>query len=165
MSGRCGVHVTIDGIDVLGSPFLLSVTPAALELSKYGMSGDGFKEGERRERAIAGETKRLLIRPRDRFENPTAAAKAEGVTFSLAMTPAGEASPDDVARLSPGRFEGSWSSEQVYEMEYSPEKAGEYMLHAWMSNGAGLERQRTRSPSNPLNPSNTLKGSGSASRG
>ena len=171
VSGKYEINVTIDNVNVTGSPCALMLLSATPEVAKCEVSGDGLND------AVAGEKVQVMVRCKDRFSNPTTPGTA--MSFGLAVAPPGEMAmrekeakkkdkekdkdgdgekekkkdkdkdkeEDGASALPSQPFDGKWLAEGEYEIKYSAEKAGEYELHLWCDvEGNGVRQKLPGSP-------------------
>lgn len=171
VSGKYELNVTIDGVNVTGSPTELTLLAAAPDVPKCEISGGGLSD------AVAGEKVTVMVRCKDRFSNPT--TPGTSMTFGLAVAPPAEKTEgekkgkdksksnsssaedgekkekkdkskdgDDSASSLPSKdFEGAWLAEGEYEIKYTAEKAGDYELHLWCdTEGNGVRQKLPGSP-------------------
>ena len=170
VSGTYDLQVTIDGINVTGSPTELTLMSSVPDVPKSEVSGDGLYN------AVAGDKVSVLVRCKDRFANPTTAGTA--MSFGLAMAPPtekhekeskksdkskdkdGEKDKDkeskkdkdkgdegEASTLPSRLFDGSWKAEGEYQILYSADKAGDFELHLWCDvEGNGTRQKLPGSP-------------------
>ena len=161
-SGVYTMHVTIDGLHVVGSPAQLVMTAAKPEVSACEVTGVGLHND------VAGKQAVVRVRLRDRYLNP--AKPLPDMKFGLAMLPAEPAQPEDQkekkAMRLPGekappssgedgelvgdgaprkkdRFDragidmacdGQWIGDE-YELRYVAKEAGNFELNVWCMTG------------------------------
>lgn len=166
VSGKYELFVTIDNVNVTGSPCELTLQSAKPEVAKCEISGGGLSN------AIAGEKVEVLVRCKDRFSNPT--TPGTSMSFGLAVAPPSDHgqtvkdkkdskdkskddsekkekkkdSTDEAASTLPSQdFEGKWLAEGEYQIRYVAEKAGDYELHLWCDvEGDGVREKVPNSP-------------------
>ena len=162
-SGVYTMHVTIDGLHVVGSPAQLVMTAAKPEVSACEVTGVGLHN------AVAGKQAVVRVRLRDRYLNP--AKPLPDMKFGLAMLPAEPAQPEktkkekkamrlpgekappssgedgelvgDGAPRKKDRFDragidmacdGQWIGDE-YELRYVAKEAGNFELNVWCMTG------------------------------
>ena len=172
VSGKYGLHVTIDGINVSGSPTELSLLPAKPEVPKCEVSGGGLSQ------AVAGDPVVVKVLCKDRFSNPT--LPGSSLSFGLAIGDVraavtekhekkdkkdsknkdadkgeasdktdkkGDASDEGAYQGESIEFEGKWLEDGEYEIRYSAKKAGDFELHLWCdTDGDGVRQKLPGSP-------------------
>ena len=170
VSGKYEINVTIDNVNVTGSPTELTLLAAVPDVPKCEISGDGLTD------AVAGEKVTVMVRCKDRFSNPT--TPGTSMSFGLAVAPPAEKAEgekkgkgdkssksnpveeekkekrekqkedDSTASSLPSKdFEGAWLAEGEYEIKYTAEKKGDYELHLWCdTEGNGVRQKLPGSP-------------------
>lgn len=125
-SGSFKTRVTIDGLDVIGSPREFSLTSCNPELSKSEVSGEGLKS------ATAGKLTRFSISFVDNYGNT--AIPGSSFKFGMAFNfKEKEKEKEKLMNLKPHDFEGEWEAGDtgIYEMRYTAKAAGWCDLHVW----------------------------------
>lgn len=130
-SGVYEIKVTIDGIQVEGSPCKIRLLSSTPELHKSELDGPGLKQ------AVAGERAPVTIRFFDQFGN--LAFPSETFKVGLAVTTELRKKVQDVKEHD---FDGKWSTDKdgEYLINYIAEAAGHQEMHVWSDPNSKGER-------------------------
>lgn len=125
--GTFEVQVTIDGEQILGSPFLIKLVSDSPDLEKTTCSGNGLKKTR------AGEPSTVELRLVDQYEN--AAVAGPELSFGITLVRSDKKDEKNAWRTQKSDpYEGAWFDE-VYRMLYHPEHAGDIDLYLWSDQG------------------------------
>jgi hypothetical protein len=157
MGGAYNLRVSIDGVDIVGSPTPVLMLAAKPDVSRFAVSGEGLQK------AVAGKPAYVKVRCKDAFGNLCSLSKTS-IKWGMQLLPLAEneynqgagggikskrdkgkgeiaGDPSAAARNSHGAatldsltdsmgFVGRWVDEE-YEMRFEAKKAGRFALHVW----------------------------------
>jgi len=157
MGGAYNLRVSIDGVDIVGSPTPVLMLAAKPDVSRFAVSGEGLQK------AVAGKPAHVRVRCKDAFGNLCSLSNTS-IKWGMQLLPLAEneynqgagggikskrdkgkgeiaGDPSAAARNSHGAatldsltdsmgFVGRWVDEE-YEMRFEAKKAGRFALHVW----------------------------------
>ena len=144
LSGTFKTRITINGLDVIGSPRDFSLTSSTPDLSRSELNGEGLKN------AVAGKTALCTIKFVDAFGNT--AIPGEEFQFFMSI----QKDKDKVQNVTPHEHQGKWEAGDtgIYEIHYTATVAGQCEMHVWCEN-PNIKAERLPLPGSPFHVSVT----------
>ena len=155
-SGYFEVNVTIDGLDVLGSPTMMRLISDMPDLRQTDISGPGLRK------AIAGKSTHFKIRCKDTYGNP--AEPGSLIKFEMALLRVIETNDKATSKAEKATIAERWKTatplpwevakedkehDEEVEIHYIPKMAGNLELHIWALRSAQGRSERLELPGMP----------------